>query len=85
MEKQAQVPGQARLAAGQRPIRVVLTKVGLDGHDRGVKVIAVAPTFSSRYLMRLVPGIGMMWVALCNNQARANWAGEQPASRANAW
>ena len=42
MEKQAQVPGQARLAAGQRPIRVVLTKVGLDGHDRGVKVIAQA-------------------------------------------
>ncbi|MDO9435466.1 cobalamin B12-binding domain-containing protein [Hydrogenophaga sp.] len=27
---------------GQRPIRVVLTKVGLDGHDRGVKVIAQA-------------------------------------------
>ena len=30
------------LASGQRPIRVVLTKVGLDGHDRGVKVIAQA-------------------------------------------
>ncbi len=29
-------------AAGQRPIRVLLTKVGLDGHDRGVKVIAQA-------------------------------------------
>lgn len=29
-------------AVGQRPIRVVLTKVGLDGHDRGVKVIAQA-------------------------------------------
>ena len=29
-------------AGGQRPIRVVLTKVGLDGHDRGVKVIAQA-------------------------------------------
>ena len=29
-------------AAGVRPIRVVLTKVGLDGHDRGVKVIAQA-------------------------------------------
>ena len=29
-------------AAGLRPIRVVLTKVGLDGHDRGVKVIAQA-------------------------------------------
>ena len=28
--------------AMQRPIRVVLTKVGLDGHDRGVKVIAQA-------------------------------------------
>lgn len=27
---------------GHRPIRVVLTKVGLDGHDRGVKVIAQA-------------------------------------------
>ncbi len=25
-----------------RPVRVVLTKVGLDGHDRGVKVIAQA-------------------------------------------
>jgi methylmalonyl-CoA mutase C-terminal domain/subunit len=25
-----------------RPIRVVLTKVGLDGHDRGVRVIAQA-------------------------------------------
>lgn len=33
--------GQTR-AAGLRPIRVVLTKVGLDGHDRGVKVIAQA-------------------------------------------
>lgn len=27
---------------GGRPIRVVVTKVGLDGHDRGVKVIAQA-------------------------------------------
>ncbi len=26
----------------QRPLRVVMTKVGLDGHDRGVKVIARA-------------------------------------------
>jgi len=25
---------------GKRPIRVLLAKVGLDGHDRGVKVIA---------------------------------------------
>ena len=32
-------PGASRLG---RPIRVVLTKVGLDGHDRGVKVIAQA-------------------------------------------
>lgn len=28
--------------AESRPMRVVLTKVGLDGHDRGVKVIAQA-------------------------------------------
>lgn len=33
---------QAAKPAGERPIRVVLTKVGLDGHDRGVKVIAQA-------------------------------------------
>ncbi len=26
----------------QRPIRVVLAKVGLDGHDRGIKVVAQA-------------------------------------------
>lgn len=29
-------------ARATRPIRVVVTKVGLDGHDRGVKVIAQA-------------------------------------------
>jgi len=28
--------------ARTRPIRVVMTKIGLDGHDRGVKVIAQA-------------------------------------------
>ena len=34
---------QPRPHAGRaRPLRVVLTKVGLDGHDRGVKVIAPA-------------------------------------------
>jgi methylmalonyl-CoA mutase C-terminal domain/subunit len=34
---------QEQPATGRsRPIRVVLTKVGLDGHDRGVKVIAQA-------------------------------------------
>lgn len=26
--------------ASERPIRVMITKVGLDGHDRGVKVVA---------------------------------------------
>ena len=29
-------------AMGGRPIRVLLAKVGLDGHDRGVKVVARA-------------------------------------------
>ncbi len=28
--------------SGQRPIRVLVAKVGLDGHDRGAKVIATA-------------------------------------------
>ncbi len=27
---------------GQRPIRVLVAKVGLDGHDRGAKIIATA-------------------------------------------
>lgn len=31
---------QERRTRQHRPIRVVVTKVGLDGHDRGVKVIA---------------------------------------------
>jgi methylmalonyl-CoA mutase, C-terminal domain len=30
------------MATSRRPIRVVLAKVGLDGHDRGVKVVARA-------------------------------------------
>jgi methylmalonyl-CoA mutase cobalamin-binding domain/chain len=28
------------MSAAQRPLRVVLAKVGLDGHDRGIKVVA---------------------------------------------
>lgn len=28
--------------AGKRPVRVLVAKVGLDGHDRGAKVIATA-------------------------------------------
>jgi len=34
------VSASATPAEQQRPIRVVVTKVGLDGHDRGAKVIA---------------------------------------------
>ena len=30
------------VAGGQAPIRVLVAKVGLDGHDRGVKVVARA-------------------------------------------
>jgi methylmalonyl-CoA mutase C-terminal domain/subunit len=32
----------ASVAEGQGPIRVLVAKVGLDGHDRGVKVVARA-------------------------------------------
>ena len=28
------------MSAGQEPIRVMLAKLGLDGHDRGVKLVA---------------------------------------------
>src|SRR5207253_4916358 len=31
-----------RMAATDSPVRVVLAKVGLDGHDRGIKVVARA-------------------------------------------
>lgn len=36
------IPAGQQPATRARPIRVVVTKVGLDGHDRGVKVIAQA-------------------------------------------
>lgn len=43
MTSTAQQPGaQARAAAAGRPIRVVVAKAGLDGHDRGAKVVARA-------------------------------------------
>src|SRR4051794_35059123 len=32
----------ASVAEGQGPIRILVAKVGLDGHDRGVKVVARA-------------------------------------------
>ncbi len=34
--------GTSRSAAPSRPIRVVVAKAGLDGHDRGAKVVARA-------------------------------------------
>lgn len=33
---------QSSNAASQRPVRVLVAKVGLDGHDRGAKVIATS-------------------------------------------
>ncbi len=33
---------QSETAAKKRPIRVVLAKIGLDGHDRGIQVVARA-------------------------------------------
>ncbi|MBD0367883.1 MAG: cobalamin B12-binding domain-containing protein [Flavisolibacter sp.] len=35
-------PSKTEGFKGQRPIRVLVAKVGLDGHDRGAKVIATA-------------------------------------------
>ena len=34
--------GEAAVAPGRRPIRVLVAKPGLDGHDRGAKVVAHA-------------------------------------------
>lgn len=43
MTSTAQQSGaQSRAAATGRPIRVVVAKAGLDGHDRGAKVVARA-------------------------------------------
>ncbi|MEP6947764.1 MAG: cobalamin B12-binding domain-containing protein [Ginsengibacter sp.] len=41
MEEQKDKPGNNN-PAGQRSIRVLVAKVGLDGHDRGAKVIATS-------------------------------------------
>jgi methylmalonyl-CoA mutase C-terminal domain/subunit len=38
----SQRAGQSRSAARSRPIRVLVAKPGLDGHDRGAKVVAAA-------------------------------------------
>jgi len=36
------------MAVGQGPIRVMLAKLGLDGHDRGVKVCFVPQAVQQR-------------------------------------
>jgi methylmalonyl-CoA mutase cobalamin-binding domain/chain len=33
-------PGDASPGAGPAPLRVLVAKIGLDGHDRGIKVVA---------------------------------------------
>ena len=42
MPQQAIPPAAATGEPARRPIRVVLAKIGLDGHDRGVQVVARA-------------------------------------------
>jgi methylmalonyl-CoA mutase C-terminal domain/subunit len=42
MNATAQSPGPAPQAVPERPIRVLIAKPGLDGHDRGAKVVAAA-------------------------------------------
>lgn len=37
-----QLPGATSTGYSNRPIRVLVAKVGLDGHDRGAKIIAAA-------------------------------------------
>ena len=37
-----QLPGTTSTEYSNRPIRVLVAKVGLDGHDRGAKIIAAA-------------------------------------------
>ncbi len=41
-ESSAQPAGQAGSTPSGRPIRVLVAKVGLDGHDRGARIIATA-------------------------------------------
>ena len=37
------VAGDKRLSViGERPIRILIAKPGLDGHDRGARVVALA-------------------------------------------
>src|SRR5580658_1896080 len=36
------IPGAVSMTEQKRPLRIVMAKVGLDGHDRGIKVVARA-------------------------------------------
>ena len=52
---------------------------GIEGRrSSSVRATSAPPTFSSRYVTRLVPGIGDDVVALRQTQARASWPGVQP-------
>jgi methylmalonyl-CoA mutase cobalamin-binding domain/chain len=42
LKPQALFQGESSMMAGAPPLRIVLAKVGLDGHDRGIKVVARA-------------------------------------------
>ena len=42
MSKEPSTSTQSQTATGKRRVRVVLAKIGLDGHDRGIQVVARA-------------------------------------------
>ena len=44
----------------ERPIRVLVAKVGLDGHDRGAKVIATALRDAGMEV--IYTGVGRQWI-----------------------
>ena len=59
---------QGRPGPGTRPIRVLLGKVGLDGHDRGVRVVARALRDA---------GMEVVYLGLHNSAAKVAAAADQ--------
>src|ERR1051325_738745 len=66
-----------------RPLRIVLAKVGLDGHDRGIKVVARALRDAGMHVIYAGLWQAPEAVARVVADEDADWLGISPLSRAH--